>query len=145
MRKCTIFYFSGTGNTAWAAGRLAKALKAGGLEVALVNIEEMEPKEAAVICAEDNITGFCYPVYGSDLPQPMKNFLKGLPPLAGVTGGRKYFGMCTQEMFSGDGVRVMMFFLRASQGDVRVDNARQSLIPNNSSIEKYGFGLSLIR
>jgi ferredoxin len=142
MRKCTIFYFSGTGNTAWACGRLAKALNAGGLDTTLVNIEEVKPKEAPAICAGDEITGFCYPVYGSDLPQPMKTFLTGLPHLDGTVGDRKYFGMCTQEMFSGDGVRAMMPFLRASQWNVQVDYARHILMPNNISIEKYGFRIA---
>ena len=120
MESCIIFYFSGTGNTAWLARKLAQALTRGGMATEAVNIERLDPVSAKAAAGDCGHIGFAYPIYGSDVPEPMKRFLRRLPPL----GERTYFGLCTQEMFSGDGVRVMESFLRSSQGPVRIATVR---------------------
>lgn len=133
--RCIIFYFSGTGNTAWAARKMAEVLTQGGMPAEAHSIDGLTPEDAARLAGEAGHVAFGYPIYGSDVPQPMKDFLRRLPPL----GLRTYVGFCTQEMFSGDGVRVMEPFLRNSQGPVRIAYARHINMPNNISIEKYGF------
>ena len=100
-----------------------------------VSIEGLSGADAAALAEGRSHVFFGYPIYGSDVPEPMKDFLRGLPPL----GLRVFGGFCTQEMFSGDGVRVMGHFLRASQGGARIAYARHIWMPNNISIEKYGF------
>jgi len=135
--RCTIFYFSGTGNTAWASRKLAAFLEEGGMPATAVSIEGLSPGEAESLADGSSHIFFGYPIYGSDVPEPMKDFLRSLPPL----GLRVFGGFCTQEMFSGDGVRVMGHFLRVSQSGARIAYARHVWMPNNISIEKYGFSV----
>ncbi|MBR0088112.1 MAG: EFR1 family ferrodoxin [Lachnospiraceae bacterium] len=66
-----IFYFSGTGNTYFAARKLAEALN--DTAVNILKFKDMEE----VVC-EDDVIGFVYPVYGSDCPMIYKRFLRKL-------------------------------------------------------------------
>jgi len=66
-----IYYFSGTGNSYWAATELAKALND-----TAVNVVSFKD-QAEVVCSDD-VVGFVYPVYGSDCPRVYKEFLQKL-------------------------------------------------------------------
>ena len=71
-----IFYFSGTGNTWRIANMLEDALHSLNQKISLRSIEE--DIEFSEIKAGDHlILGF--PVYGSDTPYPMRNFINSLP------------------------------------------------------------------
>ena len=67
-----LFYFSGTGNTWWVTGALAEALTEEGFQVQVQNIEMVSDTQAGVLAAQADLVGAGYPVYGSDLPEPMK-------------------------------------------------------------------------
>jgi len=66
-----IYYFSGTGNSLWAALRIAEEI--GGAEVVSVRCcpESVPAEDASVI-------GFVCPVYEWDMPGAMKDFVKAL-------------------------------------------------------------------
>jgi len=66
-----IFYFSGTGNTRWAANKLAEAT-----EEKLVNIAECIDKDCVFSLNVGERLGFCFPVHGWRPPMIVRNFIK---------------------------------------------------------------------
>ena len=77
-----IFYFSGTGNSAWAARQLARLTSDTACDITdLKGLPEMERAEQ---------TGFVFPVYAWGIPEIMADFAQKLPPSKGFT-----FGVCT--------------------------------------------------
>ena len=68
-----IFYFSGTGNTAWAAKRLSERTK----ERLLFIPEEMKGK-CVYDLQEGERIGFCFPVHGWQPPGIVRRFIKRL-------------------------------------------------------------------
>ena len=98
MRNASIFYFSGTGNTWWTSVQLQKHLSAEGIQAETVSIEAPEKIIKEKIETAE-IIFLLYPIYGSDRPEIVKDFINDLPQARG-----KEFGIiCTQLMFSGDG------------------------------------------
>ncbi len=97
-RVCT-FYFSGTGNTWWVANELAGELRTRGYLAEIHSIEAVDRTAATSLIAEADIIGFGYPIYGSDLPIPMKKFISELA----VARGKRALVFCTQWLWSGDG------------------------------------------
>jgi Pyruvate/2-oxoacid:ferredoxin oxidoreductase delta subunit/flavodoxin len=79
MTKCIIFYFSGTGNTAFAAELYRKYLEEKNIETHLYNIENIKrPDEIPDISGFDWIgTGF--PVYSFTIPGIAERFIDMLP------------------------------------------------------------------
>lgn len=126
MKKIAIFFFSGTGNTWWVTQKLAEVLGEEGHQAREYSIEGLEPGEADRLIRDADVVGFGYPVYGSDLPDPMKGFLTGLAPV-----NREAFIYCTQWLWSGDGARVATEFLHSG---FRVKWAEHFLMPNNVSV-----------
>ena len=77
-----IFYFSGTGNSAWAARQLARLTGDKAYDITdLKELPEMEHAEQ---------TGFVFPVYAWGAPEVMADFARKLPASKGFT-----FGVCT--------------------------------------------------
>ena len=68
-----IFYFSGTGNTKWAAERLAEIT---GEE--LLFIPEIAGSDCHFLLQEDERIGFCFPVHGWRPPFLVREFIKKL-------------------------------------------------------------------
>ncbi len=131
--KAVIFYFSGTGNTWWAAEKLTKELKLKGISAQNKSIEQLSYKEANELIADCDSVGFGYPIYGSDLPEVMKGFMRGLSP----AGGKDTFIFCTQWIFSGDGARAGSDFLRDKGFEVKW--AEHFCMPNNISVALTSF------
>lgn len=98
-----IFCFSGTGNTWWCAQRLASSLGVRGVQTRVVSIERIGAAAAAELVAAADLVGLGWPVYGSDLPEPMKLFIDTTLP---SVDRRRVFTFCTQWLFSGNGARV---------------------------------------
>ena len=71
----TIFYFSGTGNTWWCAEKIAETFRTAGNDATARSIEQLSPDETARMVETSDLIGLGYPIYGSDLPQPMKDFI----------------------------------------------------------------------
>ena len=97
-----IFYFSGTGNTWWVSTELKKELEV------LNNSVEMHSLENPIFSEKDLINQkinkadhiiIGYPVYGSDMPKNMRDFVKNLPK---TSDNKKISIFCTQAGFSGD-------------------------------------------
>lgn len=77
-----IFYFSGTGNSAWAARQLA--CLTGDEACAITNLKELPDLGNA------KQIGFVFPVYAWGVPEIMADFAKKLPQSQAFT-----FGVCT--------------------------------------------------
>lgn len=102
MKKISMFYFSGTGNTLYAAEYLSTILSKDSI-VKNYSIEKISHNEGYEEIKKSDITVFLYPIYGSDLPDNMKQFILGLPSL----NNKVCCVICTQFLFSGDGASVM--------------------------------------
>lgn len=75
MRKVRIHYYTGTGNTAHAAHRLAEELGAKGAVVELIRVRKGAPAPEAPC----DLQVFLFPVYAFSLPGSMKIYLRHFP------------------------------------------------------------------
>ncbi len=125
-----VFYFSGTGNTRYVARSIATGLDGPPI---VRSIESVTPAEADVLIEGASMVGIGYPVYASDLPQPMKDFLLAL----GSHPGTPAFVFCTQWMYSGDGARAATRYLRRS--GLRVRFAEHFRMPDDISVSAIRF------
>ncbi|MFO7637325.1 MAG: EFR1 family ferrodoxin [Clostridia bacterium] len=96
--RIKIIVFSGTGNTWWAGERLKEELSLHH-EVSMVSVERVKEEDMTDI-READLLVLGYPVYGSDMPKIMEDFIR-LLPVASPTRDVAVF--CTQMMFSGNG------------------------------------------
>lgn len=127
-RQAVIFYFSGTGNTWWVSQELARQLKDRGLAAEAFSIEGTAREKAASLISESSLVGFGYPIYGSDLPRPMIDFIATLPRVS----GKKSFVFCTQWLWSGDGAALGASFL--TRKGFAVPWGEHFLMPNNVTV-----------
>ena len=71
---CTmIFYFSGTGNSHWAATLLGKHLNE-----RIVSISELTETDTTFVLEKDEIVGFVFPVHGWRVPRIVSDFMQTL-------------------------------------------------------------------
>lgn len=68
-----IFYFSGTGNTKWAAKSIAEALGE-----QLVSIPEARDNKCNYHLKEGEVIGFCFPTHGWQPPRIVREFISRL-------------------------------------------------------------------
>ena len=106
-----IFYFSGTGNSAWAARHLASLT--GDKAYDITNLNELPDME------EVKQIGFFFPVYAWGIPEIMVNFVKKLPKPQVFS-----FGVCT---CGGDAGLAMKQFSKL----YHLDSSYSLLMPNN--------------
>jgi ferredoxin len=79
MKTLHLYYFSGTGVTAWVAERIGRGMAARGYSVELLNIEELAKGERAMPSARPDLAGFGCPVMGFGAPRIVRGFLRRLP------------------------------------------------------------------
>lgn len=102
--KNIIFYFSGTGNTWYAAKALQKALIESETLCLSIESELLSDDYLNEIISKSEQIIIGYPIYGSLCPEPMKRFIARLPkqevkkPIA---------VFCTQAYMSGDGANYL--------------------------------------
>ena len=106
-----IFYFSGTGNSAWAARQLARRTD----DTAWDIISLKEPPDVS----NAQQIGFIFPVYAWGVPEVMADFVKSLPKTQAFT-----FGLCT---CGGDAGHTMKRFAKLYP----LDSSYSLLMPNN--------------
>ena len=85
-----IFYFSGTGNTRWAARQLAEATG----EPLISITEALHNGKTTYRLAEGERIGFCFPVHGWQPPQIMRRFIRQLS-LQGKDNTHFCYALCT--------------------------------------------------
>ncbi len=109
MDSAVIFYFSGTGNTRSCAHLLGIAMAARGIRTIVCSIENTDARALAASFSPEgthvhSLPVFAYPVYGSDIPGSMKDFLREVFPSSDTV--RVAAAFCTQLAFSGDGAAI---------------------------------------
>ncbi len=124
--RAVIFFFSGTGNTWWVADRIKKQLDLAGINADTVSVDTLTPKKADWWVKSADLVLFGWPVYGSDMPEPMKRFLASLPV---VEKGKHVHIFCTQSAFSGDGA--WHAHRRFEEKGLAVDSAEHFIMPSN--------------
>lgn len=93
MKCIQIYYFSGTGNTAYAIYKLARELEVLGNHVRVNSCEEEENM------SEDfDMLGIAFPIHSSYTPKIFKEFLVRLPKVKNVP----LFGIVTSGYMAGD-------------------------------------------
>ncbi len=99
MKKIIIYYFSGTGNTWWAANELQKQLIKQEHQVECYSIERISNENIMeqIKYVDHIVLGF--PVYGSTAPEIMLNFIGKLP---NATANQSASIFATQALASGD-------------------------------------------
>ncbi|MBT3318774.1 MAG: 4Fe-4S binding protein [Clostridia bacterium] len=135
MYKAIIFYFSGTGNTWWVAGKINIMLDARSVNAESISIETLidddivNVKKADWLIKASDLVFFGWPMYGSDLPHTMKLFIDSLAPLQKQ---KHVHTFCTQMMFSGDGAWVYHKHF-AAKGLI-IDSCAHFNMPTNMSV-----------
>ncbi len=132
MFKAAIIYFSGTGNTWWAADKIKKQLDSRNINADIVSIDTLDAKKANWWIKTADLVIFGWPVYGSDLPEPMKKFIDGLMP---VTKGKHVHTFCTQMKFSGDGA--WLYHKNFEKKGLIIDSAAHFIMPSNVSVYRH--------
>ena len=117
-----IFYFSGTGNTRWAAQELAEAT---GERLLFI------PEELKTACeytlADDERIGFCFPVHGWQPPHIVREFVSRLK--IGNAGSHYTYILCT----CGDttGLAVKMLTKQLAEKGITVESCQSLTMPES--------------
>ena len=106
--KILICYFSGTGNTWWLMDEFKKLAVKDAHEVNLFHVQRINSLkwiDLENLWKQADMIGIAHPVYGSDAPRLMKDFLKLLPKKIVIENFpiKPGFIFTTMELFSGDG------------------------------------------
>lgn len=118
-------YFSGTGNTWWLMEQVVRLVKTAGHSIINYSIEMITPELWPKIQKEwdqaDRI-GFAHPIYGSNTPKIMREFVENLPSTIDLTQMERKpaFVFTTMELFSGDGALRMKKILQNTKLDLQV-------------------------
>ncbi|MBN2048482.1 MAG: EFR1 family ferrodoxin [Anaerolineaceae bacterium] len=123
-----IFYFSGTGNTWWVGEKIAEGLRLRGYQAQAISIEQLDHQTVLQRVAEAETIGIGYPIYGSDAPRLMHDFIRALPWL---TEKKQVFIYVTQMAWSGDGAYFLRRQLEEKNYELRW--AVEFNMPNNIS------------
>ncbi len=75
MKKCTICYFSGTGNTRFVSKRIEKHLSKAGCEIELIPIEDVTLKRRKLTVSDTDLLGIGFPIHAMDAPQIVYDFI----------------------------------------------------------------------
>ncbi len=130
QKNIPIFFFSGTGNTWWVAKHLAGALSKHNSEASIHSIEQVTPQQVGDLIDQSDLIGLGYPIYGSDAPLIMQEFIAGLPK-QGETKPMLVF--VTQAAWSGDGAYFIRPEVEANGYQVRW--AVHFTMPNNINVD----------
>jgi len=109
--NAVIFYFSGTGNTWWVAQKIASKLVERNIPTKVFSLENEQIKDQATLekkISSADLVGIGYPIYASDYPVIVGEFIKALPE----GRNKKAFVFTTMMAFSGDGAMVAVRSLR---------------------------------
>lgn len=134
MKNAVIFYFSSTGNTWWCALRIREQLERARYTAEAYSIEQVSARQVSELCSSAELIGIGYPIYGSDLPEPMKRFLDDILPVYRESSGR-LFVFVTQLFFSGDGAYIYGRELRRKGW--RIFSGVHLLMPNSISVKVF--------
>lgn len=117
-----IFYFSGTGNSRWAAELLGNSLKDRVIPIS----ESFASGRFSYNLDEGEALGFVFPTYSWGPPPVMEEFVKRLD-LKGYTNDTYCYMVAT----CGDDVGLLVDMWKKVLGDIRLNAAYTVVMPNN--------------
>ena len=124
-----IFYFSGTGNTKWVADKFVENFSYKGMEAEAHSIEQLSTEQTSQLASKARIVMFAYPIYGSYLPNTMKDFIDNFPEAKLYNEAAV---ICTQMQFSGDGA--WFYHKKLEEKGYTLKWTYHFITPNNVSI-----------
>ena len=135
-----IFYFSGTGNTWWVTNKIVSYLKLEGHNIETTSIESPEIADTGnlnKLINKSDIIGFGYPIYGSDTPKIMFEFISKLAQIADIKIPKPTLVYCTELACSGNG----SWFLKnkLKKKGLKINWAVHFRMPNNISVPQSPF------
>jgi ferredoxin/flavodoxin len=120
--RITVFYFSGTGNTAWAVRHFCAMLAEKGCRADAVSVEDAGAKDDAFLDSAlraSDAVGLANPIYGATIPKIMREFIGRLK---GAGAARKpvcwlnTFGyvngfgpFCAKKLLAGTGLHLVSY------------------------------------
>lgn len=116
-----IFYFSGTGNTRWAAQQLAEAT-----QDQLMYIPEHPYGSIEIELQPDERVGFCFPVHAWRPPKIVRDFLSRLVL---KTSGHYVYALCTEGDNIGETFDILRKDLQAV--DIHLDAVSTLIMPES--------------
>ncbi len=96
-----LFFFSGTGNTRWAAETISKITG----ETLLSIPDELRKGDCRYTLAEGERLGFCFPVHGWQPPRIVREFIRKMT--VSNAGGHYCFALCTCGDTVGDTMTIL--------------------------------------
>ncbi|MGI5849527.1 MAG: EFR1 family ferrodoxin [Christensenellales bacterium] len=129
MYRAVVFYFSATGNTWWVADKIKKELDAKNINADTVSIDSIDARKANWWIKTADLIFFGWPVFGCDLPEPMKRFIGGLYI---NEKGKHIHTFCTQKLYSFDGAWLYHKFFK-NKGLI-IDSAEHFKMPNHNPL-----------
>lgn len=108
MKTLTAFYFSGTGNTRYVCDHLVSSMDRSSWKTQSRSIVGLTGKDRDQFLTDSDVIVLAYPIYGSDMPENMRNFIWNLPEGKGT----QVAVLCTQMLFSGDGASILFRTLK---------------------------------
>lgn len=139
--EISLFFFSGTGNTWWVSKEIAEEFRKKSHNVTLYPIDSLRLRNNGTIkriIESSDIIGFGYPIYNSDIAEPMKDFIENLPELEKKP---KYiFSFCTQMFMGGNAGAFIARFLEKSEitkQNYKLRWAAHFIMPCNLNLPPY--------
>jgi flavodoxin/ferredoxin len=129
-KNLQIFFFSGTGNTWWVAQQLVNALENEQFQVNAHSIEQVTSAQVKPLIEQSDIVGLGYPIYGSDAPLLMQDFITNLPESKQT---KPMLVFVTQAAWSGDGAYFIRPLVEAKGYHIRW--AVHFNMPNNITVD----------
>lgn len=123
--KIFICYFSGTGNTWWLLNEFKKLAAKDAHEVELFHVQRIASLDWSALeklWKQADIIGIAHPIYGSNAPRLMKDFLTLLPKKIDIDNSpiKPGFIFTTMVFFSGDGGFALHKYLKAANVNIKI-------------------------
>jgi ferredoxin len=123
-----IFYFSGTGNTRWAARQLSKATE----EELLYIPDELRKGELRYELKADERLGFCFPTHGWQPPRIVREFVRKATFVMSAGSGQPYvYALTTCGDNMGHAMRILRKALRMRH-ELTLDAAFAVVMPESN-------------
>ena len=127
--KIAIYYFSGTGNTWYVAKALKAALIEQGAEAKAKNIEDMPASKVTELLSWCDKVIIGYPIYGSDSPRIMREFVANLPK---SDNQKPISTFTTVALYSGDGT--ILYRKLFGEKGYKFETGMEFIMPNNLNV-----------
>jgi ferredoxin/flavodoxin len=117
-----IFYFSGTGNTRWAAERLAAET-----QERLLFIPEEAKTKCEYTLADDERIGFCFPVHGWQPPHVVRQFVDRLT----ITNAAGHYAYALCTCGDSTGLAMQIFGKELAEKGIELQSCQSLIMPES--------------